>query len=1013
MDTTLRTLCIAAALLCNILVSFGQNSNSEDAQRADKQFDLYAYNLALKSYEQIQKRDPNNPYILGRIADCYFQLNRPEEAITWYERAVSRRSADQMVLLHYGQSLMYTGKYAEAKQQFLRYAEQDEAVGQHYANMCDYAADAIRKDPLYTARVEPMNSPADDYGPAFLGNRIVFSSSRTDLVRRNSNKESTDWSGSANNQLFITQRTGAGGMLEKPSFLRTELQNAYNEGPVSFSADGRKVAFCRNNFIDGTRQIAEKGINMSLYTADIVDGNWVNIKPFPFNGSDYATGFPSLSATGKTLVFASNQPGGFGGWDIYVSNLTDNGWSTPRNLGTPLNTRGNEVTPFYDGKDLYFSSDWHRGLGGLDVFRASLGDETVTNVYHLGPGINSSRDDYGFIYNASQKTGYIASTRTDGRGRVDIWQITKRYDDQPDLVKETTTPVERPTQYNTETERPKPTPTYEREQPTTTRTYPAETTSNNRITEIPRHILVTDENNRPVPFASLDLDDCNFGIAQTDQQGMFYFVALQRNIDCDIKVSKTGYRTAAIQLKEFGQENINVSLYTDRAPAAETYSTTGKTKLEYYTGTVVDATTGKAIENAIIQADLDGTGPVQIATDKKGMYKLKLDTYSNYDVFYTKSGYLQTIVKTTPGLYSTDKKLPPVTLERSNFSSTEVIEPIQHSTTTSKLPGETRPATYNTSKNPAKAVETAPLNGYSIQLAASPEEMRDSELKKYEELVKYGNLYSKTEGKFEKIRLGIYPVRTDAQTILDKIQQDKKFKNIFVVEERGADESLILRETGKKGSAANEAPKPTQYSIPSKPAKGKTAEAATVRYAVQLASFGGKRSVPLNDFTALSDLGNIYTKSENETLKVRLGVWTKHTDAETAQEKAVARGYKDAIVVTEKADDESLADFLLEETAEKPVQHSTGKKTEKAPAKPQPYFIRLMAVSNPSKFDTGSVDDLGDVQKRKGDNGMTIILVGGYPDVETATMIQNELRDRGFNECYVVKDEKGKLNRVK
>ena len=393
MNATYRPVWLALAFLLSIGNLTAQFSITEDIQRADKQFNLYAYNLALRSYEQVLKTDPNNPYILARLGDCYFQLNRPEEALTWYDRAVSRRSADSEVFLRYGKALMYTGNYVEAKKWFERYSETDPTVGRHFASMCDYATDASRKEPLYAVRAEPMNSTAADYLPAFFGNRLVFSSARTDIKRKKDNKGSSDWSGSASNQLFLTQRTGDAGSLENPTFLKSDRQNTYNEGPVSFSNDGKRVAFCRNNFMDGTRQIAEKGLNMSLYTADVVDGNWVNVKAFPYNGSDYATGFPSLSPNGKTLVFSSNQPGGLGGWDLYVSNWKDGDWSTPRNLGTPINTRGNEVAPFYDGRDLFFSSDWPRGRSGLDVFRAELGGESVSNVFHLGSGINSPRDD--------------------------------------------------------------------------------------------------------------------------------------------------------------------------------------------------------------------------------------------------------------------------------------------------------------------------------------------------------------------------------------------------------------------------------------------------------------------------------------------------------------------------------------------------------------------------------------------------------------------------------------------
>ncbi len=246
---------------------------------------------------------------------------------------------------------------------------------------------------------EALNTEFADFCPTFLNSRLVYNSARTDVVAK---AKSTDSPSGSQNYLLVSQRNPESNLLQKPQVLRSELQNTRNEGPASFSADGRRVAFCRNNFINGTRQIAETGINMSLYTADIDEnGKWKNIKAFPFNGSNFATGFPALSPDGNTMIFASTQPGGFGGWDIYVSNLREGSWTTPRNLGTPLNTPGNEVTPFFDGDNLYFSSDWHRGFGGLDVFRAELGREEVSNIFHLGPGVNSERDDYGFIYSAT------------------------------------------------------------------------------------------------------------------------------------------------------------------------------------------------------------------------------------------------------------------------------------------------------------------------------------------------------------------------------------------------------------------------------------------------------------------------------------------------------------------------------------------------------------------------------------------------------------------------------------
>ncbi|MEO6037304.1 MAG: tetratricopeptide repeat protein, partial [Saprospiraceae bacterium] len=301
MYTNFRAAWLSLAFACATTLLAAQSSFSEDLQRADKQYDLYAYNLALKTYEEVLQIQPNNAHALARTGDCYFQLNRPEDALPWYDKAVKRQDVEPVALLHYGKALLQTGDYVGAKKWFSRYAETDPTVGNHYVSLCDYALQNAGKESLYAVKNEALNTVAADFSPALYGNRIAYSSSRTDIQRQTQSKTSSDWSGAAYNQLFVTQRNPDGQYLQKPQFLRSDLQNAYNEGPVSFSADGKRVAFCRNNFIDGTRQIAEKGLNMSLYTADVVDGNWMNVKAFPYNGSDFATGFPTLSPNGNML----------------------------------------------------------------------------------------------------------------------------------------------------------------------------------------------------------------------------------------------------------------------------------------------------------------------------------------------------------------------------------------------------------------------------------------------------------------------------------------------------------------------------------------------------------------------------------------------------------------------------------------------------------------------------------------------------------------------------------------
>ncbi|HNM24792.1 MAG TPA: tetratricopeptide repeat protein, partial [Saprospiraceae bacterium] len=235
MNTSIRVVaCIAALLFAAIRLSAQNQSNvQDDLLRADKQFDLYAYNIARSSYEKVLQSDPNNARALARIADCYVQTNRPEEALPFYERATNAPGMDPEVMLRYGKALMMTGDYITAKTWFQFFAEGNPSVGNHFANMCDYAIAASNKDALYIPKLEPLNTEAADYAPVFYGNRIVYNSARTDIKRKTNAKSTTDWSGSsATNQPFVTQRNATDGFLQKPEFLRSDLQNTWNEGPL-------------------------------------------------------------------------------------------------------------------------------------------------------------------------------------------------------------------------------------------------------------------------------------------------------------------------------------------------------------------------------------------------------------------------------------------------------------------------------------------------------------------------------------------------------------------------------------------------------------------------------------------------------------------------------------------------------------------------------------------------------------------------------------------------------------
>ncbi len=217
-------------------------------------------------------------------------------------------------------------------------------------------------------------------------------------------------------------------VTESDQFSKT-LNSKYHEGPATFTRDGARVIFTRNNYNNGKYRESSDGINkLKLYTATQTNGNWEDVAELPFNSDEYSTGHPSLSKDDKLLYFASDMPGGFGGTDIYVSRWDGKGWGAPVNLGSTVNTKGSEMFPYVDQKgNLYFASDGHAGLGGLDIFFAQLVNtgEKALAVQNLGEPINSSKDDFGLVTDGERKGGFFSSNRKNGGADDDIYRFTR------------------------------------------------------------------------------------------------------------------------------------------------------------------------------------------------------------------------------------------------------------------------------------------------------------------------------------------------------------------------------------------------------------------------------------------------------------------------------------------------------------------------------------------------------------------------------------------------------------
>lgn len=482
-------------MLCLAFSAFGQTKR-QWVKRGDQAYEINAFNSAVSAYEEAMKKGATDePDALGRLADSYRHLNKLEDAERNYALASKLKNVPPVHILQYAHTLKGLGRYDDARRWYTEYARTNAVEGNHYAEGCDFAKAQQGVASAYSITNELINTSASEFAPALYGDRIVFASSRMDLQTTTGN-----WDGKVYNRLYVSS-IGRSGGLDSPYFLKSDVRASNSEGPLAFSADGKLVAFTRNNYVEGLRQIPSSGMQLSLFLADVgPNGEWFNTRPFPYNGgSDFSTGYPAFSPDGQALYFASNRPGGFGGYDVYVSNWTGATWGSPENLGAVINTPGNELSPYYDGQSLFFSSDWHHGLGGLDVFRAEQTNNRWARIFHLGQGVNSPYDDYGFVYDTFKNAGYLVSNRNGGRGNEDIYKVSRSSDN-----------------------------------------------ISFRITNA--------ADGSPIPNAVVDFTGCGEGVFQADARGLYSFQMVQ-GLNCNVLIRKEGFQNFTFPLSSISGQS--------------------------------------------------------------------------------------------------------------------------------------------------------------------------------------------------------------------------------------------------------------------------------------------------------------------------------------------------------------------------------------------------------------------------------------------------------------------------
>lgn len=403
------------------------NAQSGKVHHADKLFNKFSYVKAIEFYQDAHNKTPNDIYLNKQLGDCYMLLREPQNAVRYYKKVVKSKNIDPNYYYAYAQALRATGDYKKSKKWMSKFKATgvvDSRVD-HFFNNLDFIDVIQKRKKRYEVTLSPLNTINSDYGAIKYKGDTYFVSAREDQDA--SVKRVYNW----NNQPFLDifkVNDSANTIMRMEDGVNTK----FHEGAACFTPDGKYMFFTRNNYFNKNEIKDDNNVNnLKIFKAELVDGKWTNSKPLFFSSDSYSIGHPSISADGKKLFFTSDMPGGFGGTDIYVSEIHERGGvRKPMNLGPTINTEGNEMFPFYNSTEskLYFSSEGHTGLGQLDIFVAEKIDNKYKEVSNLGEPINSNRDDFAFNINDSGTKGYIASNRDGGVGDDDIYEFTRSVD---------------------------------------------------------------------------------------------------------------------------------------------------------------------------------------------------------------------------------------------------------------------------------------------------------------------------------------------------------------------------------------------------------------------------------------------------------------------------------------------------------------------------------------------------------------------------------------------------------
>lgn len=395
-----------------------------DLQLADAYFKHKEFQSALRLYTNVERNAATKDIHL-KIGRCNYFLKQYASAITSFDKYLKTGSALTLTdLYYYAEAHTGIGNYAVATkyyEQYLVKVPDDHLVTKkiwQIANIRFLYEDSLH----YAVRPVTLNTHYGELCAVPFRKGLVFMSNRKEIQPI----EKKDAKSNAPFYKIYYSRTSSdttsGGLLQygRPVFFNMKYNSRFHIGPVAFYDKEKKMVFAST----GAESGEEGQKTLQLFFANESAGIWRVSSSFPYNSKNYSISDPSVSEDGKVIFFSSDMEGGFGGRDIYRSEFINNEWTKPVNLGEQINTAHDEVFPYiHNAKTLYFSSNGHPGLGGLDIFKVDVDNDGIKEPENAGYPLNTHNDEFGIIIDSLSTHGYFSSNRKNGGYNDDIYEF--------------------------------------------------------------------------------------------------------------------------------------------------------------------------------------------------------------------------------------------------------------------------------------------------------------------------------------------------------------------------------------------------------------------------------------------------------------------------------------------------------------------------------------------------------------------------------------------------------------